>query len=31
LNEGTLSYLERDPKISYLDYNWALNAQEPLK
>ena len=31
LNEETLSFLERDPTISYLDYNWALNAQAPLK
>ena len=31
LNEETLSFLERDPKISYLEYNWALNAQAPLK
>jgi len=31
LNEETLSFLERDPMISYLQYNWALNAQAPLK
>jgi len=31
LNEETLSFLERDPMISYLEYNWALNAQAPLK
>ena len=31
LNEETLSFSERDPKISYLEYNWALNAQAPLK
>ncbi len=31
LNEETLSFLERDPKISYLEYNWALNAQAPLE
>jgi len=31
LNEETLSFLERDPKFSYLEYNWALNAQAPLK
>jgi hypothetical protein len=30
LNKGTLSFVERDPMISYLDYNWALNAQAPL-
>jgi hypothetical protein len=28
---GVLSFLEQNPKISYLDYNWALNAKEPLK
>ena len=26
-----LSILELNPKISYLDYSWALNAKEPLK
>jgi hypothetical protein len=26
-----LSFLEQNPKISYLDYSWALNAKEPLK
>jgi len=31
LNEKTLAFLERNPKIAYLDYDWALNAQEPLK
>jgi len=30
LNEETLSFIERNPKISYLDYNWALNALAPL-
>lgn len=31
LSEETLSFLERDPKISYLEYNWALNAQAPFE
>jgi len=30
LNKDTLSFVERDPMISYLEYNWALNAQAPL-
>jgi hypothetical protein len=31
LDEKTLAFLERGPKIAYLDYDWSLNAQEPLK
>ncbi len=31
LNEETLSFIDRNPKISYLEYNWALNAQAPLE
>ena len=31
VNEEVLSLLEQNPKISYLDYSWALNAKEPLK
>ena len=31
LDEKALSFLERGPKIAYLDYDWSLNAQEPLK
>ena len=31
LEEKTLAFLQRDPQIAYLDYNWALNAQGPLK
>ena len=31
LNEETLSFIERKPKTSYLEYDWALNAQTPLK
>ena len=30
LNEETLSFIERKPKIAYLEYDWALNAQAPL-
>ena len=25
------AFLEQNPKISYIDYNWALNAKEPLR
>ncbi len=31
LKEDVLVFLERQPKIDYLHYNWALNAKEPLK
>jgi hypothetical protein len=31
LDEETLAFLERKPMLEYLHYNWALNAQEPLK
>jgi hypothetical protein len=31
LNEETLVFLNRNPKIDYIEYNWALNAREPLK
>lgn len=31
LDEGTLAFLDRKPKISYIHYNWALNAKEPLR
>lgn len=31
LNEKTLKFLERRPQIAYLEYDWSLNAQEPLK
>jgi hypothetical protein len=31
LNDEVRTFLERDPMISYLDYNWALNAQATLK
>ena len=31
LNEETLSFLERKPMIAYLEYDWALNAQAPLR
>jgi hypothetical protein len=31
VDEGTRAFLQRAPQIAYLDYNWALNAQQPLK
>ncbi len=31
LNESALTFVEQKPKIKWLEYNWALNAQEPLK
>ena len=31
LDEKTLAFLERKPKIAYIHYDWALNAQAPLK
>jgi len=31
VNPEVLSFLDQNPKISYLDYNWALNAKAPLK
>lgn len=31
LDEEVLSFLDGKPKISYLKYDWALNAQAPLK
>jgi hypothetical protein len=31
LDEKTLAFLNGGPKIAYLDYDWALNAQAPLK
>ena len=31
LHEEVRLFLERDPMISYLEYDWALNAQAPLK
>jgi hypothetical protein len=31
LDDETLVFLNRNPKIDYIEYNWALNAQEPLK
>ena len=30
LNEEVRIFLQRDPMISYLEYDWALNAQAPL-
>jgi hypothetical protein len=31
LREQTLAFIERNPKISYLEYDWSLNAQAPLE
>jgi len=31
LPKEAMSFLERDPKISYIHYDWALNAKEPLQ
>jgi len=31
LDEKMLAFLKQNPKIAYLDYDWALNAQAPLK
>ena len=31
LNESALAFVEKEPKIKYIHYDWALNAQEPIK
>ncbi|UCD90485.1 MAG: DUF547 domain-containing protein [Desulfobacterales bacterium] len=31
LGNEAVKFLERDPKISYIHYDWALNAKEPLQ
>jgi hypothetical protein len=31
LNESAIAFLDRKPKISYIHYDWALNAQAPLE
>ena len=31
LSERTLAFWDQKPKIKYLHYDWALNAQEPIK
>ncbi len=31
LNESSLAFVEQKPQIKYIHYDWALNAQEPLK
>ena len=31
LNEKTLAFLEENPNIKYIHYDWSLNAQAPLK
>ena len=31
LGEKALAFVEKNPRIKYLPYDWALNAQEPIK
>ncbi len=31
LDEKAMAFLDRMPKMSYINYDWSLNAQEPLK
>jgi len=31
LNEKTLAFWDKKPKIKYIHYDWSLNAQEPIK
>jgi len=31
LNERTLAFWDKEPKIKYIHYDWSLNAQAPLK
>lgn len=31
LDEEGVQFLDRNPDVAFLDYNWALNAKEPLK
>ena len=31
LNDEGMAFLDRKPRISYISYNWALNAKEPIK
>ena len=31
IDESKLAFLEQSPKIKWLEYDWALNAQDPLK
>jgi hypothetical protein len=31
LDEKAMAFLDRMPKMSYIAYDWALNAKEPLK
>ena len=31
LDEKAMAFIDRMPKMSYLEYDWALNAKEPLK
>lgn len=31
IDKSALAFLDQNPKIKWLEYNWALNAQEPIK
>ena len=31
IDKSALAFLDQNPKIKWLEYNWALNSQEPLK
>ena len=31
LDEKSMAFLDRMPKMSYIEYDWALNAKEPIK
>ncbi len=31
LNENRVAFLKSNPRIAYLDYDWSLNAQEPIQ
>lgn len=31
LDEKAMAFIDRKPKMSYIEYDWALNAKEPLK
>jgi hypothetical protein len=31
LNKEAMAFLDRKPRISYISYDWALNAKEPVK
>jgi hypothetical protein len=31
LDEKAMAFMDRKPKVTYIEYDWALNAKEPLK